>query len=173
MRFQPCARRIFLVPALMAGFGLFIGGCGSSPTTPKPGSSPSGKSSSPSSTSSAAESAIKANWAAFFAGSTPVSRRVALLENGTQFQSLISKQAGSGLAQSASAKVTAISDITSSTAGVTYSIYLAGAVALPNQKGEAVYQDGTWKVGDQSFCALLVLENGKKTGVPTACQSAT
>ena len=34
--------------------------------------------------------------------------------------------------------------------------------ALTNQSGPAVYQDGTWKVGDASFCALLALENGGK-----------
>jgi len=33
-----------------------------------------------------------------------------------------------------------------------------------------VYQNGTWKVGDASFCGLLTLENGGKA--PSVCSSA-
>ena len=43
--------------------------------------------------------------------------------------------------------------------------------ALPSQTGTAIYQSGMWKVGDKSFCALLVLELGK-SGVPSACMTA-
>jgi hypothetical protein len=53
---------------------------------------------------------------------------------------------------------------------VTYSILVAGTPALKNQPGVAVSQDGIWKVGDQSFCALLTLENSGKA--PAACASA-
>jgi hypothetical protein len=47
---------------------------------------------------------------------------------------------------------------------------LGGKPALSNQIGTAVYQDGTWKVGDGSFCQLLALENGGKA--PPVCSSA-
>ena len=58
-------------------------------------------------------------------------------------------------------------------AQVTYTILVSGSPVLKNQKGLAVKQNGTWKVGDQSFCALLAMENGGKTsGLPKACQSA-
>jgi hypothetical protein len=165
-------RRISVVPALAAGLGVLLVGCGSSsPSTAKSPSSPS-TSAAATTGATAAESAIKANWVAFFASSTPVSKRVGLLQDGQQFQALISAQAKSPLASSASAKVTKVSGVTSSQAAVTYSILLAGATALSKQSGVAVYQDGTWKVGDKSFCALLVLENGKKSGLPPACSSA-
>jgi len=37
-----------------------------------------------------------------------------------------------------------------------------------------VYQDGSWKVGESSFCGLLILENGgKTTGLPAACSAAS
>ncbi|HEY2574831.1 MAG TPA: hypothetical protein VGI74_00840 [Streptosporangiaceae bacterium] len=52
-----------------------------------------------------------------------------------------------------------------------YAITVAGTTALPGQVGTAVLQGGTWKVGDKSFCGLLVLELGK-TGVPPACTTA-
>ena len=53
---------------------------------------------------------------------------------------------------------------------MTYDIFIGGKPALSNQTGTAVYQDGTWKVGDGSFCQLLALENGGKA--PPACSSA-
>jgi hypothetical protein len=52
-------------------------------------------------------------------------------------------------------------------AKVTYSILVGGTPELKNQPGIAVNQAGTWKVGDQSFCALLTLENSGKA--PAVC----
>ena len=83
---------------------------------------------------------------------------------------MIEAQAQSGLAKSASAKVTAVSVTSPTKATVKYDIFLAGKPALTNQAGQAVYQDGTWKVGDASFCALLALENGGNA--PSVCGSA-
>lgn len=116
---------------------------------------------------------VAANWTAFFDAKTPVAKRVSLLEDGQQFASVIKSQAGGGLAASASAKVKKV-DITSATqATVTYDILVGGQTALANRTGTAVKQDGTWKVGVDSFCGLLILENGGKTaGLPSACKSA-
>jgi hypothetical protein len=100
-----------------------------------------------------------------------VAKRVTLLENGAQFQKVISEQAGSSLASTASAKVSGVTGITSTQATVAYSIDIGGTPALANQSGQAVYQDATWKVGDKSFCSLLALELGK-SGLPAACSSA-
>ena len=167
MRFQ---RRIWLIPALAAGLGLLLGGCGSS-SSPKSSPPPASSSSSGGGGgSSATVSAIKANWVAFFAASTPVSRRVQLLQNGEQFRALITAQAKSPLASSASATVSAVTSVTSTQATVRYSILAGGQTALPNQTGVAVYQDGTWKVGDASFCGLLRLEETKN--LPAACAPA-
>jgi len=55
-------------------------------------------------------------------------------------------------------------------ATVTYNITTSsGSSLLPNQKGTAVYQDGVWKVGDASLCALFKLVPGGT--VPSACSS--
>ena len=113
---------------------------------------------------------MKANWEAFFSGTTSAAKKISLLQNGQKFAAVIEAQAGSGLAKSASAKVTAVSVTSPTEATVTYDILLAGKPALTNQTGQAVYQDGTWKVGDASFCALLALENGGKA--PSVCSSA-
>ncbi|HUB22374.1 MAG TPA: hypothetical protein VMA97_08205 [Streptosporangiaceae bacterium] len=113
---------------------------------------------------------ITANWEAFFSGTTPAAKKIALLQNGQKYAALIQAQAASSLAKSASAKVTAVHVISATQATVTYDIYLGGQPALSDQAGTAVYQDGTWKVGDASFCQLLTLENGGKA--PAACSSS-
>ena len=181
MRFQLITHRVLLLPTIAAVIGLALAGCssGSSPnagSTSSATSSPSSSSSGSSGGSSSAESAIKTNWVAFFSSSTPVSQRVSLLENGSQFASLISAQAKNSLASSASATVNKVTDVTSSQANVTYSIDVAGTPALTNQKGVAVKQGGTWKVGTASFCGLLQLEKTsgliKLPSIPSACSSA-
>ncbi len=102
-----------------------------------------------------------------------MAKRVSLLQDGQTFQSIIKSQAGSGLAASATAKVTKVTMVSSTQAKVTYSILIGGQSALAHQAGVAVFQDGTWKVGLASFCGLLALENGGKTsGLPAACKSA-
>jgi hypothetical protein len=121
----------------------------------------------------AAERQIAANWTAFFDASTPVTKRIALLQDGQEFASVIRAQAGSPLASQASASVTKVRVTKPDQAAVSYSILVDGKPALTGQSGTAVYQGGTWKVGAASFCGLLVLENGGSTkSLPAACQAA-
>jgi hypothetical protein len=42
-------------------------------------------------------------------------------------------------------------------AGVTYDVALNGQVALPDAQGQAVLQDGVWKVSSASFCSLITI----------------
>jgi hypothetical protein len=146
--------------------------CGSSSPSSSSSTPPSTPSSSPATTptSSAAQAQIESNWKTFFAASTPVPTRVKLLEDGTEFQSILKSQSGHGLASSASAKVLSVGMVSSSQALVKYDILIAGATALANQTGDAVLQNGTWKVGVQSFCGLLKLEGLKS--LPAACTSS-
>jgi hypothetical protein len=165
--------------ACMAALGLAA--CGSSSSSTTPAASPSSPaapaaSAAPSTPSAATGDAkvIAANWAAFFNAKTPVATRVGLLQDGSDFSSIIKSQAGSGLASQATAQVTKVTVITSSEAQVTYSILISGTPELKNQNGTAVYEDGTWKVGVTSFCGLLTLENGgSSSSLPAACKSAT
>jgi hypothetical protein len=176
-------QQILLVGALAAGLAACSSSSNSSssgassspssaPSSSAPSSSAPASSASPAS-SSGASAAIAKNWEAFFSAKTPVAKRVSLLQDGQTFQSKIKSQAGSGLAASASAKVTKVTMVSSTQAKVTYSILIGGQSALANQAGVAVLQDGTWKVGLASFCGLLAVENGGKTsGLPAACKSA-
>jgi len=160
MRSHLQARRMILLLAL----ALALAACSSSSS-----SSVSHTASAAAPTASAAAQ-ITANWEAFFSGTTPAAKKIALLQNGQKYAALIQAQAASSLAKSASAKVTAVHVISATQATVTYDIYLGGQPALSDQAGTAVYQDGTWKVGDASFCQLLTLENGGKA--PAACSSS-
>lgn len=121
-----------------------------------------------STTSAATRTKIKTDWVTFFAGSTPVKQRIALLQNGQSFAGVIESQASSPtiapLAKSVSATVAAVTVTSATKAKVRYSIDLGGKPALTGQTGIAVLQGGTWKVGDQSFCALLALEQVKASG---------
>jgi hypothetical protein len=183
MRFNLLARRM-AAPALGLALAATVAACSSSSSSPSgaPSSAASASSAasspatSPSSapaasspgggTSANAKAQIKANWEAFFDGQTPAAKKISLLENGQKFASVINAQAGSGLASSAGAKVTAVVVNSATKATVSYNITLSGATALANQTGTAVYQDGKWKVGDVSFCQLLKLENsGTAPGV--------
>ena len=96
--------------------------------------------------------------------------RVSLLQNGQVFEPIIKAQAGSPLASSATSSVSSVTIQSPAQAKVVYSILVGGSPALKNQPGVAVFQGGIWKVGDQSFCALLTLENNGKA--PSACASA-
>jgi hypothetical protein len=184
MRFQS-VRMFSLAPLAVLLLVVVVAACssggGSSPGS-SPSASASGAASSAAAPSSAAPTAsagggssgtvaqIKANWQAFFNPKTPVSKRVSLLQNGQTFASIISAQASSALATSATSSVSAVTVESPTQAKVTYSILVGGSPALKNQPGVAVNQGGVWKVGDQSFCALLTLENSGKA--PTACASA-
>lgn len=180
MRIQRPARQVLLAPALICAAGLVVAACGSgggsgsatpsSPSSATAGQGGSGGSGSGPAGQSGAQAQIKANWEAFFLSSTPTARRVMLLENGTQFQQVIKAQSKSPLASSATAKVTKVTVTSATQAKVAYNILLNGAPALTGQNGVAVKQDGTWKVGDTSFCGLLAVENGGKTSsLPPAC----
>jgi hypothetical protein len=179
MRFHREARRVIVAPALGLVLAAAITACSSSSSSSSssPAASPSAPASSAAPTSSSAgtggsstaTATIKANWEKFFSGSTPTSQRVSLLQNGQTFASTIS--AMSALGSSASAKVSAVQLTSASRATVTYTVYLGKTAALPNAKGVAVLEDGTWKVSDASFCQLLTLQNGGK--VPSVCSSAS
>jgi hypothetical protein len=164
-----------------AALAATVAACGSSSPSASSSSAPassapasSAPAASASTSMSAGTAAITTDWEAFFNAKTPTSKRVALLQDGSQFASVIKAQAGSGLAALATAKVTHVTVNSPTQATVTYEILVSGTPELKNQTGTAVLQNGTWKVGVASFCGLLTLENsGKTSGLPAACKSAT
>jgi hypothetical protein len=85
-----------------------------------------------------------------------------LLQNGTHLTSVLQGFAGNPLAAKASVTVTAVDFTSATTANVTYNLCQSGTPALPNAKGQAVLENGTWKVSDTTLCALVTLSNNGK-----------
>jgi hypothetical protein len=183
MRFPLVARRIILAPALGLALALAVAACSSSsssssssapassaPASSAPASSAPASSAPASSGNSAAAAQITANWEKFFNASTPLSQRVALLQNGTSFSSAIDSFSKLPLANGIGAKVTGVTVTSATSATVTYAIVSGSTTLLGGQTGTAVYQDGMWKVGDASLCNLFKLIPGGS--VPAACSSA-
>jgi hypothetical protein len=185
MRSDSLARRM-LTPALNLTLGLAlaatVAACSSGSSTSAAGSG-SGSASAPASASAAASgpsatstfnspsavAAITATWEKFFNSSTSTAERVALLQNGSTFSGAIKDFASLPLASGLGAKVTNVTLNSPTSATVTYTITSSGTSLLSGQKGAAVYQGGTWKVGDTSLCALFKLIPGGT--VPSACSS--
>jgi hypothetical protein len=182
MRFPLVARRIILAPVLGLALALAVSACSSSSSSSSsaassPVSSAAPVSSGPvssapasSSGNSAAVAQITANWEKFFNASTPLSQRVALLQNGSSFSSAIDSFSKLPLANGIGAKVTGVTVTSATMATVTYSIVSGSTTLLGGQSGTAVFQDGMWKVGDASLCNLFKLIPGGSE--PAACSSA-
>ena len=191
LRIHPAARRIFIAPVAGLALAAAITACSSSTsssssTTPtaaatSAASSPAASSpaatgtpagnSSPGTGSAATAATIKKNWETFFNGKTPAATKISLVQDGQKFASVINSMAGSSLAQTASASVKSVTVTSPTQATVRYSILVSGTPVLQGQTGTAVNENGTWKVGIGSFCALLTLQNGGKA--PAGCSSAS
>jgi hypothetical protein len=182
MRFNPTARRLYLAPALGLVLVTAMSACssGSSSSSSTASTAPSTSASAVASStpvpsgSSSAVAEITANWTTFFNSSTSNTKRVQLLENGSQFSSAISAFAASPLAAAVTSKVDSVSLSSATKAKVKYNLSAMGATVASGASGTAVLQDGTWKVGDDVFCGLLT--EAKSAGitipVPSACSSA-
>ena len=181
MRFHSRVHRFYLAPALGLVFALAITACssGGSSSSSTATSAPAATTTAATASSSAAAGGsavaqITANWEAFFNPATPNSKRVQLLENGSEFASAINAFSASPLAQQVSSKVDSVSVTSATKANVKYDLTAAGTAVATGQTGTSVLQDGVWKVGDDVFCGLL--KEGASllnVSVPAACNSAS
>jgi len=147
--------------------GLTLAACSSSGGGDKNDSTPS--SSPPSSPSSsvsssfdrtAAQAEIKKNWEAFFSKDTPLAKKVDYIEHGDQLKTAVQQFGSDPRLKQASAKVTDVFASSPTAATVKYQVLLNGKVVLPSAVGDAVYENGTWKVSDKTLCGLLGLIGG-------------
>jgi hypothetical protein len=141
-----------LAPVLVAG--LALAGCGGSSGTTT------------TDTTAAARAQIKSAYVKFFSGKTPVSDRVAVLQNGSKFKGLVTSFANNPLAKNVNVTVSSVTIEGGDNAKVVYTVKLGGA-GLPKQTGTAVRENGTWKVGYASLCKLVALQGS----TPSACKS--
>ncbi len=174
MRFRHPARRIFMAPALGLALAAAVAACSSgAPSSSTTHPTPSVTATKTPSPSSSAVAAITANWEAFFSSSTPNSKRVQLLENGSTFASAVNAFSASPLASAVSSKVVSVKVTSPTQATVKYDLTAAGTSVASGATGTAVLQNGVWKVGDGVFCGLL--KEGASVlniKVPSACNSA-
>ena len=120
-------------------------------------------------TSSSEKARIAQAWTRFFAAKTSAKQKQQLLQHGSRFAAALKAQSSSPLAGRSSATVKSVKLEGPRKATVRYTIDLAGKPALKDQTGTAVKENGSWKVGDASFCSLLKL-GGR---APTACASSS
>jgi len=185
MRFNPIARRICLAPALGLVLVTAVSACSSSSSSSSSAAAtassstvatPASSTASPAASggSGSAVSEITANWNTFFNSSTPNSKRVQLLENGSQFSSALTAFAASPLASAVTSKVDSVTVSSATKATVKYDLSALGSTVAKGASGTAVLQDGTWKVGDGVFCGLLK-QGAPVLGikVPAACSTAS
>ena len=146
---------------------------GPASTTGPVSAAPAGASGASGSPSAVAE--ITSSWDTFFSSSTPNSRRVQLLQNGTQFTSALSAFASSPLASAVTTKVDSVTLTSKAEATVKYDLTAMGTPVATGATGTSVLQDGTWKLSDAVFCGLLTQANtaGLTLPVPAACGSAS
>jgi hypothetical protein len=118
-----------------------------------------------SSSGPSAQTQIKSAYVKFFAPSTSLPDRVALLQNGPKFRSVIKAFASDPLAKNVSATVSSVTLENANRAKVAFDIKL-GSSSLGKQNGTAVRQNGTWKVGYAGLCRLVSLQGS----TPPACK---
>ena len=126
-----------------------------------------GSSKSTTSTGPSDEAQIKSAYTKFFSSKTPVADKVVLLQNGKQFKPVIESFASNPLAKNVSAAVSSVTLQGADKAKVVYAVKVSGA-SIGKQTGQAVRQNGQWKVGFASLCKLIAL--GGTT--PPQCKSS-
>ncbi|MEV0685389.1 hypothetical protein AB0I35_16145 [Nocardia sp. NPDC050378] len=102
--------------------------------------------------------AVTAAYTTFFDGKAPTNDRVALVEGGEAFRSILEGQAQTPQAQGTSVTVSAVKPTGDTTADVTYTLLMGGNPMLPDQTGQAVKEGQSWKVAKSTFCALQALQ---------------
>ncbi|MCG6495834.1 hypothetical protein [Kitasatospora sp. A2-31] len=113
----------------------------------------------------AAKSQVTANWEKFFDPNTSIPDKAALLQNGEELLPVLQGFSQDPRVGQVKARVTDVSFNSATEATVTYELSLQGTVVEPSATGQAVLENGTWKVSRASLCGLLT-QAGGATGTP-------
>ncbi|MFE9429191.1 hypothetical protein ACFYNO_40320 [Kitasatospora sp. NPDC006697] len=104
----------------------------------------------------AATAQVTRTWEDFFSPSTPLSARAALLEDGDQLRQLLQGFATDPRVGRLSVTVANVQFTSATTATVTYDLSLQGQTVQPAAPGQAVLENGGWKVSKATLCGLVV-----------------
>lgn len=147
---------LVLGPVAVACSDDYGNGGSSSPYTSTAPATPSEAASGPADPA-AAEQQIRAAWGTFFDPAASTDEKVAVLQNGEQLRPVLSAFGDDRDASRVSATVTSVEFTSPTAATVTYDLKVAGRTVLPDAKGSAVDEGGTWKVSVKALCALVEL----------------
>jgi hypothetical protein len=111
--------------------------------------------------------AVSGAWNTFFSPKTSVAVKERLLEDGARYHAVLVAQSKSAAAKLYTAKAKKVDFVDANHANVTFDIFGKGTKpVLADQKGQAVRQDGRWKVASDTFCGLIALNTGAGAGCP-------
>ncbi|MFD0349866.1 hypothetical protein ACFQ0M_35245 [Kitasatospora aburaviensis] len=112
-----------------------------------------------------AKNEVTANWEKFFDPTTPIPEKASLLQNGDQLLPVLQGFSQDPRVGQVKARVTDVSFNSATEATVTYELSLQGNVVEPSATGQAVLENGTWKVSRSTLCGLLT-QAGGASGTP-------
>jgi hypothetical protein len=105
---------------------------------------------------------VKANWAQFFGPKATLTQKSELVEDSARLQEALAIGAKSPSSTQTTATVTSVTFTSPSKADVVYDLSILGNKVLTGAQGNAVLENGHWKVSKFTFCQLLKLgANGK------------
>lgn len=104
---------------------------------------------------SAAVASVQANWERFFSDATSAAQRADLLQRGQEYAQTLRSKATTTVLSGITAQVKSVDVTSPDTANVTYDIVRNGQTLLSNVQGQAVLENGTWKISTQSFQGVL------------------
>ncbi len=144
---------------------------GSGASTPSTGSTSAGGSPSASGTGgspadAATTKSIAQAYSAFFNPKASLAVAEQNLQHGTVFKAALLAQAHDPQAQGISARVTSVTLLSPNSAAVRFDLLSGGKPLLPNNPGNAVREDGRWKVAAETFCQLIQVSGQHP---PAAC----
>ncbi|MFI1164271.1 hypothetical protein ACH4UM_11745 [Streptomyces sp. NPDC020801] len=172
-RAAPAAALVLLLAVALGGCGDDSGG-GSDGAPPTPSventttAAPSPAATAPADPA-AATAQIRENWRRFFDPATSTKDKQAVLENGDRMALVLRAFGGDRRGGQVQATVTKTEFTSPTAANVTYTLTLKGATALPDARGTAVEQNGTWKVSDRTLCALVQLSGNASASALPGC----
>ncbi|MFF7450845.1 MULTISPECIES: hypothetical protein [unclassified Streptomyces] len=164
---------VFVLAAALTACGDDSGGNESPSVTPTPETTSSAPRTSASAGGpadrAAAEKEVTENWERFFDPRTSTEQKQAVLENGDEMGPVLAAFSGDKRGGQVDTEVSGVEFGSATKATVTYTLLLNGATALPDTKGTAVEQDGTWKVSVSTLCALVQLSGNASASALPGC----
>ena len=142
------------------------------PTTSAPVvSSPPADSSSAAGTpaDAATTAAVTKAYTTFFGGTKDPAALIADLQNGPKLSAALAQESSNPTAATLTATVSAVTLVNPHVANETWTLLSKGSPLLTNTSGQAVLEDGTWKLAAGTFCGLVAASGT----VPAACSDTS